>query len=136
MMKVIGRLASRRRTVGRLAAQLDQARLEAQDARAVAERAEETVRAALAERDAAYENVRRLTVRLAAVDGDRLRGENADLRAEVALLRAARPGPTREEYLRERETSGRLADQLRQTELRLQAAVEELEAGRAAQVSV
>lgn len=137
-MTLIKRWTSWRDTADRLTAQLDQMRkdthktmqgLREQLAAAHAETAaaREEAQALRARLDAACESVRTLTLRLGAADVDRLRGENADLLAEVARLRAARPGPTREEYLRERETTARLSDQLRLTEERLQAAVEALE---------
>lgn len=144
-MTLIKRLASRQRKVDRLAAQLDRARHEARgihqlraqlvEARAHAESAQEETHLLNAKLDTAQANVRKLTLRLTAVDVDRLRGENADLRAEVALLRSQRQGPSREEYLRERETNARLAEQLRQAEERLQKAEEALAAYEAAPVS-
>lgn len=106
------------------------------DARAEAEAAADDAATVREHLDRAFDNVSRLTARLKAVDGDRLRAENDDLRAEVARLRAARPGPSLEQYLRERETSARLAERLIETEERLDAAIRELETRDAAQVSV
>ncbi|MFG1977014.1 hypothetical protein ACGFJC_47445 [Nonomuraea fuscirosea] len=128
-MTLITRLAGRQRTLDRMAAQRDRARLEVrrlqaqvEEALGEAEDAREETAAVRGQLATARETVRRLTARLNVVDGDRLRAENADLRAEVARLRDARPGPSREEYLRERETSARLAELLRQAEERLAAA--------------
>lgn len=119
--RLLKRLTSRQRHIHQLRRQVDAAR---QETHAAVERAEQ-LRADL---DRAYEHISRLTLRLNAVDPDRLRGENADLRAEVAALRGRREGPSREEYLRERATSAQVAERLRETEERLQAATERLEA--------
>ncbi|MET7460425.1 hypothetical protein [Nonomuraea sp. NPDC005501] len=98
MVTILKRLASRQRHIGQLRRQLDAAR---QEAHTAVEQSEE-VRADLGR---AYETITRLTSRLRAVDADRLRAENADLRGEKATLRARREGPSREEYLRERQTN-------------------------------
>jgi hypothetical protein len=57
--------------------------------------------------------VSRLEARLRALDGDRLAAEKADLRAEVARLRARSPAVSMEEFLRLKETNARLDARLR-----------------------
>ncbi|MER5322377.1 hypothetical protein [Streptosporangium roseum] len=71
--------------------------------------------------ETAHTHAAKLEARLRAVDGDRLATENAELHAEVAVLRARRASVSREEYLREKETNARL-----------RARLEAMEAGRVA----
>ncbi|MFD9947687.1 hypothetical protein ACFWYW_46525 [Nonomuraea sp. NPDC059023] len=72
----------------------------------------EALRCVPAELAASREHAAKLAARLRAVDGDRLRAENADLQAENARLRAEAPAVSREEYLRLEETNARLARRL------------------------
>jgi chromosome segregation ATPase len=102
-------LAAQRRQIRRLSAKLSQARQEAREA-------SQDARQVRADLETAHEHVGRLTNRLRAVDGDLLRAENEDLRAELALARSHAVGAPREELLRERETNARLAARLAELE--------------------
>ncbi|WP_433513727.1 hypothetical protein ACQP2T_60960 [Nonomuraea sp. CA-143628] len=84
---------------------LERALADARQAQAEAEQAERQMRV---EKDRAWEHVDRLTRRLAAIDGDRLRGERDDLRLENATLRTRLALGDRSELARARETIARL----------------------------
>ncbi|MEV0996890.1 hypothetical protein [Nonomuraea sp. NPDC050202] len=95
------------------AERLERALADARQAQAEAEQAEQQIRV---EKDRAWEHVDRLTRRLAAIDGDRLRGERDDLRLENSTLRARLMLGDRSELARARETIAALEARLEAVE--------------------
>ncbi|MEU4231076.1 hypothetical protein AB0F17_42865 [Nonomuraea sp. NPDC026600] len=92
---------------------LERVLADTRQAQGEAEQAEQQTRV---EKDRAWEHVDRLTRRLAAIDGDRLRGERDDLRLENATLRARLALGDRSELARARETIARLEARLEAVE--------------------